>query len=121
MSATRKPGVSDMRGAVAHALGLGITKAEAAARPYWWMESGDSGYVASDFLVELFLMYIAGNIKTSLKKGGMVSIRGFGTFFVGRHWAHTGRGALAGRQILAGKEVRFRPGSAGWAWPGFPG
>ena len=121
MSATRKPGVSDMRGAVAHALGLGITKAEAAARPYWWMESGDSGYVASDVLVELFLMCIAASIKTSLKKGGMVCVRGFGTFFVGRHRAHPGRGALAGRKILAGKEARFRPSPAGWAWPDFPG
>lgn len=120
MSATRRPGQSDLRGAVSKALGVGVTKAEAVARPEWWCEAEAGGYVASDYLVEMFITVIAVNIKTSLKKGGMVTLQSFGTFYVGRHYAHIGRGVLANRYIFAGKDPCFRSSGIGWEWPGFP-
>jgi DNA-binding protein HU-beta len=53
-------------------------------------------------------------IKTSLKKGGMVTLVGFGTFYVGKRAARTGRNPRTGAaiKIKAAKVPKFRAGKA---------
>ena len=53
-------------------------------------------------------------IKTALKKGGMVTLVGFGTFYVGKRAARTGRNPRTGAaiKIKAAKVPKFRPGKA---------
>ncbi|MGY8905022.1 MAG: HU family DNA-binding protein [Burkholderiales bacterium] len=55
-----------------------------------------------------------GAVKTTLKKGGSVSLVGFGTFTVGRRAARTGRNPRTGAsiKIKAAKVPKFRPGKA---------
>jgi DNA-binding protein HU-beta len=55
-----------------------------------------------------------GAVKTTLKKGGSVSLVGFGTFAVGRRAARTGRNPRTGTaiKIKAAKVPKFRPGKA---------
>ena len=38
-------------------------------------------------------------VKTSLKKGGMVTLVGFGTFYIGKRAARTGRNPRTGESI----------------------
>ncbi len=51
-------------------------------------------------------------VKTALKKGGSVSLVGFGTFYVGKRAARTGRNPQTGAsiKIKAAKVPKFRPG-----------
>ena len=53
-------------------------------------------------------------IKTSLKKGGMVTLVGFGTFYVGKRAARIGRNPRTGTaiKIKAAKVPKFRAGKA---------
>lgn len=53
-------------------------------------------------------------IKKTLKKGGTVSLVGFGTFAVGKRAARTGRNPRTGAaiNIKAAKVPKFRPGKA---------
>jgi len=53
-----------------------------------------------------------GAVKTTLKKGGTVSLVGFGTFAVGKRAARTGRNPRTGEaiKIKAAKVPKFRPG-----------
>lgn len=53
-------------------------------------------------------------ITTSLKKGDDVSLIGFGTFYVGRREARTGRNPRTGEalQIAAANSPKFRAGKA---------
>ncbi len=53
-----------------------------------------------------------GAVKTTLKKGGTVSLVGFGTFAVGKRATSTGRNPPAGEaiKIKAAKVPKFRPG-----------
>ena len=53
-------------------------------------------------------------IKTTLKKGGMVTLVGFGTFYVGKRAARAGRNPRTGDaiKIKAAKVPKFRPGKA---------
>ena len=53
-------------------------------------------------------------IKKTLKKGGTVSLVGFGTFTVGKRAARTGRNPRTGEsiKIKAAKVPKFRPGKA---------
>jgi DNA-binding protein HU-beta len=55
-----------------------------------------------------------GAVKTTLKKGGAVSLVGFGTFAVGKRAARTGRNPRTGDaiKIKAAKVPKFRPGKA---------
>ena len=55
-----------------------------------------------------------GAVKTTLKKGGSVSLVGFGTFVVGKRTARTGRNPRTGDviKIKAAKVPKFRPGKA---------
>lgn len=55
-----------------------------------------------------------GAVKTTLKKGGTVSLVGFGTFAVGKRAARTGRNPRTGAaiKIKAAKIPKFRPGKA---------
>ena len=55
-----------------------------------------------------------GAVKTTLKKGGTVSLVGFGTFAVGKRAARTGRNPRTGEaiKIKAAKVPKFRPGKA---------
>ena len=55
-----------------------------------------------------------GAVKTTLKKGGSVSLVGFGTFAVGKRAARTGRNPRTGAEIKikAAKVPKFRPGKA---------
>jgi DNA-binding protein HU-beta len=55
-----------------------------------------------------------GAVKTTLKKGGTVSLVGFGTFAVGKRAARTGRNPRTGDaiKIKAAKVPKFRPGKA---------
>ncbi len=51
-------------------------------------------------------------VKTALKKGGMVTLVGFGTFYVGKRAARTGRNPRTGAaiKIKAAKVPKFRAG-----------
>jgi DNA-binding protein HU-beta len=53
-------------------------------------------------------------IKTSLKKGDMVTLVGFGTFYVGTRKARAGRNPRTGEalDIAAAKVPKFRAGKA---------
>ena len=53
-------------------------------------------------------------IKTSLKKGEMVTLVGFGTFYVGKRKAREGRNPRTGEpiKIAAAKVPKFRAGKA---------
>lgn len=53
-------------------------------------------------------------IKKTLKKGGTVSLVGFGTFAAGKRAARTGRNPRTGEaiKIKAAKVPKFRPGKA---------
>jgi DNA-binding protein HU-beta len=55
-----------------------------------------------------------GAVKTTLKKGGSVSLVGFGTFAVGKRAARSGRNPRTGAQIKikAAQVPKFRPGKA---------
>ncbi len=55
-----------------------------------------------------------GAIKTSLKKGGMVTLVGFGTFYVGKRAARSGRNPRTGAtiKIKAARVPKFRAGAA---------
>ena len=52
--------------------------------------------------------------KKTLKRGGTVSLVGFGTFSVGKRAARTGRNPRTGEsiKIKAAKVPKFRPGKA---------
>jgi DNA-binding protein HU-beta len=51
-------------------------------------------------------------VKTSLKKGGMLTLVGFGTFYVGKRAARSGRNPRTGMaiKIKAAKVPKFRAG-----------
>lgn len=53
-------------------------------------------------------------VKTTLKKGGSVTLVGFGTFAVGKRAARSGRNPRTGEtiKIKAAKVPKFRPGKA---------
>jgi len=53
-------------------------------------------------------------IKHGLNKGGMVTLVGFGTFYVGKRAARTGRNPRTGAtiEIESAKVPKFRPGKA---------
>jgi len=53
-------------------------------------------------------------IKTAMKKGGMVTLVGFGTFYVGKRSARSGRNPRTGAEIRikAAKVPKFRAGKA---------
>lgn len=55
---------------------------------------------------------VIGAVKTTLKRGGTVTLVGFGTFAVGRRAARTGRNPRTGApiKIKAAKVPKFRPG-----------
>lgn len=55
-----------------------------------------------------------GAIRTSLKKGGMVTLVGFGTFYVGKRAARSGRNPRTGAtiKIRAARVPKFRAGKA---------
>jgi DNA-binding protein HU-beta len=57
---------------------------------------------------------IVGGVKTTLKKGGSVTIVGFGTFGVTKRAARTGRNPRTGAaiKIKAAKVPKFKPGKA---------
>ena len=54
------------------------------------------------------------SIKTSLRKGSMVTLVGFGTFYVGKRAARSGRNTRTGAsiKIRAAKVPKFRAGKA---------
>ena len=54
------------------------------------------------------------SIKTALKKGGMVTLAGFGTFYVGHREARTGRNPRTNEpiKIKAAQVPKFRAGKA---------
>ena len=53
-----------------------------------------------------------GSVKQALKKGGTVTLVGFGTFYVGKRAARTGRNPRTGAniKIKAAKVPKFRAG-----------
>ncbi len=55
---------------------------------------------------------LVGAVKTTLKKGGSVTLVGFGTFAVGKRAARIGRNPRTGDtiKIKAAKVPKFRPG-----------
>jgi len=55
---------------------------------------------------------LIGGIKTTLKRGGSVSLVGFGTFVVGKRAARTGRNPRTGEaiKIKSAKLPKFRAG-----------
>ena len=71
-------------------------------------------YHLADRAATRALESMIGAIKTTLKKGGSVSLVGFGTFAVGKRAARSGRNPRTGAQIKikAAKVPKFRPGKA---------
>lgn len=57
---------------------------------------------------------LIGGVRTTLKKGGSVSLVGFGTFAVSKRAARSGRNPRTGDsiKIKAAKVPKFRPGKA---------
>ncbi len=57
---------------------------------------------------------LIGSVSATLKKGGTVTLVGFGTFAVGKRTARTGRNPRTGAaiKIKAAKISKFRPGKA---------
>ncbi|HET7774612.1 HU family DNA-binding protein [Piscinibacterium candidicorallinum] len=57
---------------------------------------------------------VVGAIKTTLKRGGSVTLVGFGTFTVGKRAARSGRNPRTNQpiKIKAAKVPKFRPGKA---------
>ena len=57
---------------------------------------------------------LVGAVKVSLKKGEMVTLVGFGTFYVGKRKAREGRNPRTGAtlQIAATRVPKFRAGKA---------
>ena len=57
---------------------------------------------------------LVGAVKSSLKKGQMVTLVGFGSFYVGKRAARTGRDprTQAEIKITAARVPKFRPGKA---------
>lgn len=57
---------------------------------------------------------LIGGVRHTLKKGGTVSVVGFGTFSVTKRAARTGRNPRTGAaiKIKASKVPKFRPGKA---------
>jgi len=57
---------------------------------------------------------VIGGVSGTLKKGGSVTLVGFGTFAVGKRPARTGRNPRTGDEIKikAAKVPKFRPGKA---------
>jgi DNA-binding protein HU-beta len=57
---------------------------------------------------------VISGVKTTLKKGGTVTLVGFGSFSVAKRAARTGRNPRTGAplKIKAAKVPRFRPGKA---------
>ncbi|HKX94129.1 MAG TPA: HU family DNA-binding protein [Methylibium sp.] len=57
---------------------------------------------------------VIGGVRTTLKKGGSVSIVGFGTFAVTKRAGRTGRNPRTGEsiKIKSAKVPKFRPGKA---------
>jgi DNA-binding protein HU-beta len=57
---------------------------------------------------------LVGAVKSSLKKGQMVTLVGFGSFYVGRRAARTGRNPRTGEalEIAAARVPKFRAGKA---------
>ncbi|HMM55948.1 MAG TPA: HU family DNA-binding protein [Candidatus Desulfobacillus sp.] len=55
-----------------------------------------------------------GAIRTSLKRGGMVTLVGFGTFYVGKRKKRSGRNPRTGARIdiKAARVPKFRAGKA---------
>ena len=55
-----------------------------------------------------------GAIKTAMKKGSMVTLVGFGTFYVGKRVARAGRNPRTGAEIRisAARVPKFRAGKA---------
>ncbi|MFO1293660.1 MAG: HU family DNA-binding protein [Rubrivivax sp.] len=55
---------------------------------------------------------MTGAVKTTLRKGGSVTITGFGTFAASKRAARTGRNPRTGDaiKIKAARVVKFRPG-----------
>ena len=55
-----------------------------------------------------------GAVQTTLKKGGSVSLVGFGTFAVGKRASRTGRNPRTGAEIKiqSARVPKFRPGKA---------
>ena len=55
-----------------------------------------------------------GAIRTTLKKGGMVTLVGFGTFYVGKRAARSGRNPRTGAaiRIKSARVPKFRAGKA---------
>lgn len=73
-------------------------------------KSADISKAAAGRAVEAMI----GAVRTSLKKGQMVTIVGFGTFYVGKRAARSGRNPRTGVaiKIKAAKVPKFRPGKA---------
>jgi DNA-binding protein HU-beta len=57
---------------------------------------------------------VVGAVKTTLKKGGRVTLVGFGTFSVGKRAARTGRNPQTGAaiKIKSAKVPKFKAGKA---------
>ena len=55
---------------------------------------------------------VIGGVKGTLKKGGSVTLVGFGTFAVGKRTARTGRNPKTGEsiEIAASRSAKFKPG-----------
>ncbi|MDE2614833.1 MAG: HU family DNA-binding protein [Burkholderiales bacterium] len=57
---------------------------------------------------------VVNGVRTTLKKGGTVTITGFGTFAASKRAARTGRNPRTGAaiKIKAAKVAKFKPGKA---------
>jgi len=73
-------------------------------------KSADISKAAADRALDAMI----GSVKSSLKKGGSVTLVGFGTFHVGKRAARSGRNPRTGAaiKIKVAKVPKFRAGKA---------
>ena len=99
---------------------VGVALAGTAA--WWWQQPASaqgqpaaaSATTAAKAAATRALEATIGAVKTTLRKGGTVSLVGFGTFAVGKRAARSGRNPRTGAtiKIKAAKVPKFRPGKA---------
>ena len=93
---------------------VGDASAAELAWPYSPPRTPVTADTCREYLEPAALDAVIGGVKGTLKKGGTVTLVGFGTFAVGKRAARTGRNPRTGAaiKIKAAKIPKFRPGKA---------
>lgn len=107
-----KPGDDDVRAVLAEVLARGRTAADVGE---WFAFGAGRRIVATDALIDHFLMALAVELRTIIEpRERYLLLRGFGSFSVARGEGRDGSGALAGRWLNGRRRVVFRPAPSSW-------